>query len=458
MNCILLDNEENFLKFLDPDLSSLEETREQYALSSLDMTYNIDDPCKARELFKVGHKIFVVGDENLKDCLYIIPESLKHDFFEENNVEFNAEEVLTELNYIPFSHLILTQENGFTFGDNGAVVVNRFALEKIFGKYLEIGVMQNCLATKLSEISPVGTMSLMELLRFIETETSNVFVTRYEKDVQSNVIHRYLDFLNPKSKKDQWNLCFDYIVPQDCESESGEMTLENYGAGDESLVSDSQGNGDDDVKFPNRQFVSVDVTQFELRILEDDIAKVVFDATELGLTGHSEEYSFDIEYDESKGDNLVVKVRGYSYSTVLVELGADDYMEETDSNFDNDSQKESALSNVTLGTHLTIQLVDTATDTIIYQQKIQPIVNKTVGDVLDLGFNAENITLEIEESDTFNAVAPKISQDNEQSKEDVQTIIQNWMNLKVNKGDTVPMIVQRVTDTIAPSTSHLNQF
>lgn len=451
LKAILLDNDENFIKFLDPDLIRLDETREQYKLSSISLNYKIDDAEKAKELFKIGRKIWINGDVSLKDCLYVINESLKNDFFSENDVEFEAEEVLTELNYAPlFSHTSITSEKGFTIDNKGAVVVDRIALQNWFGNYFKIGVMQDCLNDYLKKISPVGTMTLMELLRYIEEETSNVFVTRYEKDKNSNVIHKYLDFLNPKSKKDSWNLSFEYHVPQEYDaSDSSQIQSlhEDFDEPEQTLHNEALDEGDA-VSFENDDLKLVDVTKFKLNIIEDGEILKSLSASEIGLYGRSDEYTFDLNYseDENKNGTLKVHVIGYSYDENLASNpNATTHMSETDN-------KPSQEYSITLGHEVTIQLYNSVDNIIEHEQTINPILNKTVGDVLDLGFNVENVTFETDESDTFKAVAPILTLSDESgtnslNKTDLTTIINRWLGLSVEKGQTVPMIVQRVSLT-----------
>jgi hypothetical protein len=201
MNIIVLDYNENFIEFLDPDLLDVTENFEIGGIRSIDVKYYMEDMDDARRLFRVGNKIFISGDKNLSDCLYVINTEVRRDYFHENNVVFTAEDVLVELNYAPlFSQTDLTTKNGFSLSTTAGeinVKVNRNALKFWFGNYFQIGVVQDCLSTEISKITPTGTMTLMELLRYIEEETCNIFIPRYEKDTVTNVIHRYLDWLNP---------------------------------------------------------------------------------------------------------------------------------------------------------------------------------------------------------------------------------------------------------------------
>ena len=72
----------------------------------------------------------------------------------------------------------------------------------------------------------------MTLLRDIESETGNIFVTRYEKNILDNTIHRYLDFLNPINSNKNWSLHLEYdfndvenVVA--CFDENGDIVTED---------------------------------------------------------------------------------------------------------------------------------------------------------------------------------------------------------------------------------------
>ena len=169
------------------------------------------------------------GDNNLKDCLYVINTEVTQDIYDENCFKLELEEVLVELNYAPvFPQTELDTAKEFvrwendeqiagdpifhiiTTSNNKEVVVDWNALNYWFGNYFNIGVVQKCISDYASRISITGTVNRMELLRNIEEETGNIFVTRYEKDRLSNTIHRYLDFLNPINCNKDWSLHLEY--------------------------------------------------------------------------------------------------------------------------------------------------------------------------------------------------------------------------------------------------------
>ena len=193
-------------------------------------------------MFKIGNKVWVSGDVNLSDCLYVINTEVTQDIYKENSFSLELEEVLVELTYAPlFSQTELNywldtethqiyktdEEAEEARGTNWRNYVERFfrlvetngkqevyvdwnSLNYWYGKFFNIGVVQECISEYASRISITGTVNRMNLLRQIEEETGNIFVTRYEKDVINNNIHRYLDFLNPVNINKNWLLNLEY--------------------------------------------------------------------------------------------------------------------------------------------------------------------------------------------------------------------------------------------------------
>ena len=139
MNITVLDNDEEFIQFLDPELCSLTETIEKGGLRTLSFEYKFQDMVEDKKLFKIGNKFWISEDSNLDDCLYVINTSVKQDIYQENTFKCEMEEVLVELNYAPvFTQVELTTQNGFTFSTNSSnqeysVVVNWNALQYWFG-------------------------------------------------------------------------------------------------------------------------------------------------------------------------------------------------------------------------------------------------------------------------------------------------------------------------------------
>lgn len=173
-------------------------------------------------MFKIGNKIAILGDEHIKDCLYVINTHVKEDLFKENSFSFDMEEVLVELNNAPLVSHTDFSKNCFltkTTNDELTVKVDWNSLNAWFGDYFNIGVVQDCLSDYASYIPFTGTMTRMSLLRLIEEETGNIFVTRYEKDCLENVIHCYLDFLNPININRNWTLNLEYTFMGEMVSE-----------------------------------------------------------------------------------------------------------------------------------------------------------------------------------------------------------------------------------------------
>ena len=456
LKVVLLDCDEKFVKFLEEDLISLEETQEKYKIGSIHLKYPITDIHEARNLFRVGYKIWVYGDNTrLKDCLYVINESIKNDYFSNNQVEFDAEDVLTELNNVPyFSQTDLTKSNGFTFESNNeskAVIVNYDALKIWFGEYFDIGIFQSILNSNLEKISPTGTLTKMELLRFIEEETSNVFVTRYEKDPKTNVIHRYLDFLNRKSSNASWKLNFTYYPPREIEDAN------DFPQANETIQEETYSDGDEVVEIPTQNVEYIDESDFEFRIIQNEEIIESVSAEDMGFTGDSDRYDVELIYQEN---TLYSTVTGYSYDPTLIDINNLNYQK---GSTELDDMIEDSITNnsieCTLSKNVALQLFDTQRERIEYQQILSPILSIYDEDVLDLNHKTENIEYEINESDTFNAIAPILKNDegtDALTKSQMNTVIQNWINLSVKKGDRVPMIVQKISASSYPSKAQNN--
>ena len=77
MNIVILNNDEEFIQFLDPELCSLTETIEKGGLRTIHLEYKFQDAIEDKKLFRIGNKIWIHGDSNLTDCLYVINTSVK---------------------------------------------------------------------------------------------------------------------------------------------------------------------------------------------------------------------------------------------------------------------------------------------------------------------------------------------------------------------------------------------
>lgn len=199
-NPILLSKDEKLLSWLDPEKLDISVIDEKLKIKTLSITYPIAEKSKeTRSLFKMGNKIWIPEYNGLKACLYVISSDYNLDYWEKNIISVDCEEVLVELNFTDL----------FTDTSTNTITVNRTRLEEWFGKYFNIGTVDPCLNSNLCVISIPGTMTKMQLLRYIEEETNNVFITRYEKDPNNNTIHRYLDFLRHDNAGEKHDLVID---------------------------------------------------------------------------------------------------------------------------------------------------------------------------------------------------------------------------------------------------------
>lgn len=399
LTIVVFDDKDNFIQYLNPELIQIHEDYEQYNIRTVSIEYYVEGLSDYKNLFKIGNKIWISTDTNIPDCLYIINTEVANDLFSENNVVFEVEEKLVELNHVFFSQTDITTTTG-------TVTVNYETLKDFFGKYFEIGIVQNCLSSYMAKVTPTGTMSLMELLRYIEEETGNVFVPQYEKDINSNKINCFLNFLNPKSTSKQWELHLVYSFPTDERDEASEAEINES----EDIHEDS-----DNVYFP--EYVPetpLNPDEIMFRLTYGD--KVLFEkeAGTLGFTGVDETYEFIFNY---AGNNLKITVNN------------------TITNHE-----------VTIPNGAVFEMYNTETKRVVYAHKLYSKLGDTHEEILDLGFNAENINYTVNEEDTFIAIAPIINE-SDLPYDKVNDLIQNWLDLKVEKGQQIPMIIQKRTIT-----------
>lgn len=476
---VILDSDEKFIQFLDPELLTLTENHETYSLRSLKVKYNIDSIDEAKKLFKHGYKIWVSGDVSLTDCLYVINSNVEKDLFSENQVTFEAEEVLVELNYAPpFLQTDVTSANGFTINKQNSqdyVTVNYYALNQWFGDYFQIGIVQECLNKYVSRIAPRGIMSKMELLRFIEEETCNVFRTRYEKDPQTNIIHRYLDFLNPDSSNTAWELFIDYDIPEEDDG-TGTLVDENGDTiSNEQLSYDEEMDGVEDeedlVTFPKEKeityyapneltFKLLDKNRNELYWMDGETKKTTSWNGEVIGVAINQSNLIRLAYNSNSG--VTCQCNGKTFATISDSITDSN---EIYTNFNNENNypftsiaNDPNKINLVLENHSIFQVL--ANGVVIHEQNINPLFGDVHSEVLDLGYNLENVRFDVDESDTFNSIMPIISANENEglSKNDMDTLINNWINLEVNKGELIPMIVQKVTTTGTKQTGILNNY
>lgn len=460
MNITVLNNDEEFIRFLDPDLCDINETIEKGGLRTLTFEYKFQDMIVDKELFKIGNKVWIYGDSNLADCLYVINTSVVQDIYEENSFSFECEEVLVELNYAPvFTQTELSSENGFTFSQNSgtneySVVVNWNALNYWFGEWFNIGVVQKCLSDYNEKISINGTMNLMTLLRYIEEETGNIFVTRYEKDCLNNTIHRYLDFLNPISVSKPWvlNLEYDFLeIDEDTHI---------YTSDDQPTTDDLEDvtDKDDIVKWETDYTpqTNIDPKNVQFRITNGlevlGTNGLVYDGTGKPLLWNGKDIPSFINNNQSaiislqkEKDYIGVTVNEKSYAILENPVVGD--VNKTYTTIENTVTNTNKRSNAIIPDDSYFEIYDTKSQTIVFKTCINREIGHVHEEVLDFGFNLDNVELEIDETETYQALSPVISigTESELSREEIADVIEQWRGLEVEKGETVPMIVEKIT-------------
>lgn len=528
LTIVVLDNTEKFLRFLDPDLCHLEETIEYGGLRTLSFEYTFQDLLEDKELFRVGNKIWVQGDNNIDDCLYVINTEVEQDIYDENSFTFEIEEVLVELNYAPvFSQTELyywvdnqtnviyktdeeaREERGVDWRDyvkqlftvkteNGKleVVVDWNALNYWFGEYFNLGVIQKCISDYASRISITGTVNRMDLLRSIEEETGNVFITRYEKDILDNTIHRYLDFLNPINiNKDwMWNLEYDFNNIENvstCFDENGNIVTEdkdweviryeNTAFDPETIDEDTDTSHEDDYDVPqddpydsesqqiypyeeepdytpirnlNPNNCQFQITDHQYRLLNtegkpykhDGDTPLAWICSDTGMT--------EVDYPEyiitlqKIGNILSITVNNKSYALAGIGETRKTYLPELrdDGHISYNQDTERSTSKIPDDSYF--EIYDHENNYCLFRSKLNTEIGHVHEEILDFGFNLDNIKFNVDETETYTAVSPvmNINDSNDRnnlSRTDMDTIINRWLNLEIKKGATVPMVVEK---------------
>ena len=469
-----MNNEEDFLQFLDPELCNLVETQEKNGLRTLELEYTFQDLHTDKQLFRLGNKVFVMGDTNLSDTLYVINTTVETDVYQNNQFKLVLEEVLVELNYAPlFTQNELSTTNGFDITpDNGqqSVKVDYNALNYWFGDYYNIGVVQKCLNESYNKVSLNGTVNRMALLRYLEEETGNIFVTRYEKDCLTNTIHRYLDFLNPLDVSKDWilNLEYDFTSTDTTDEgiydEDGNLTTDDY---------DDVEEEDDVVNFTDElqdytPITNMDPTNVEFRITDADglvlnsDGVVYADDSDTPLVWSSE----DIQFDGSE-DNIA-----FSLSMVNGDLGlivnnrsfvvpSSDTAGEKGKSYISVYDDPEPITNTTIPDDSYFEIYDTNLAKPVFRTCLNREIGHVHEDILDFGFNLENVEFETDEEETFTAISPLLSLNEGTdglSRTNLGDLITRWKNLSISKGTTVPMIVEKVTVTASSLSAAQNSL
>ena len=455
LTIVVLTGEEEFLQFLDPELCTLVETHETQGLRTLSLDYKFQDLHSDKQLFRIGNKVWVSGDTNLTDCLYVINTPVTTDVYEENSFHCEMEEVLVELNYAPlFTQNELTSSNGFTITTNNgqqSVTVDWNALHYWYGKYFNIGVVQDCLNKAYNTISFTGTQTLMGLLRYIEDETGNVFVTRYEKDCLNNTIHRYLDFLNPLDVSKNWvlNLEYDFVS----EDTSGDGVYDSEGNLTTDTYEDVE-NEDDIVNFDNyTPITNIDPENVEFRITDKDGLIITTDGTvytddeETPLVWSSDDIGFG-------DDDYTVISLSMDHGTLGLICNGKTFVEPsvvtagvTPESFVSVWADPETYDSTIIPDDSYFEIYDTVRAKPVFRTCINREIGTVHEEVLDFGFNLENVTFETDEEDTYAAISPLLSLESDEtlSRTDMGEIISAWKALSINKGDLIPMIVEKVS-------------
>ena len=182
-NIIILDPFEQFITFLNSNRVDIKETCSVSAHRKIQLTYPLDDSNveKYTEWFKHGNKIYVPETLGMDSCLYVINTEYSIDYWHNNEVSIDAEEVLVEFNYISFAHYTLSNESPPT--------VNRENLEKWFGQWYSIGEIDP-LDNSKKVVNAQGSMKLIDFMKLIEESTERVFRTEYSHT--GTVINRTL--------------------------------------------------------------------------------------------------------------------------------------------------------------------------------------------------------------------------------------------------------------------------
>ena len=468
LTVIIMNITEDILQFIDTDRIELEETVESNGLRTLKMEYVFDDFKEDKKLFSIGNKLWIQGDKNLKDCLYVINTEVTENIYDENKFTVEFEEVLVELNYAPLFHqnelTTKDSQNRYLFKrgtTNGQqwVEINWNALNYFFGDYFNIGVVQECATTYASRINLNGTMTLMNLLRYIEQETGNVFVTRYEKDCLANQIHRYLDFLNPNNINKDWTLQLEYDFadlentsqPEDStDDENPEDIIDDSTWYEETKDYTPKTNLDPDnivfqISNKDGEVLNTDGSTFQ----DEGDTPILWDNSDIGFDDSVENIVFTLS---RVGRNIGLSVNGKSFAVAPSEnyvgypKSAVPEINEgtiTPSYISDDEQQ--ALQ-VAIPDDSYFELYDTDLEYVVFRTKIDCQIGHAHEQVLDFTFNMESVEYNIDETETYVSMSPVLSlgekdASNSLNYKDMGNLINDWLNLSISKGDTIPLKV-----------------
>ncbi len=508
---VALDSHENFISFIDSARCEVKETYKSQGLRTLSLEYKFKNLQEDKELFKLGNKFWVANDINLTDCLYVVNTSVKEDIFKENSFTVDLEEVLVELNNTPLIFQTeLTTENGFkikTTNGQFMVKVDYNALHYFFGDYFNLGVIQDCLSDTASWITLTGSTTRMNLLRTIEEETGNRFVTRYEKDQLNNNIHRYLDFLNPINASKNWTLNIEYdfldeavLVP--VYDSGGNATIADKGwevkrhidnvtvpvstttdwyekgtedsnwvwnAKDETVV-------DENIRVDYTPLINLNPDNINVRITNGEELLnnegEIYDSTDTSQTplewdsediGFSSTVEIDEETQPSKAvislcmtkKELGICVNQKTFplindeDTGLDPKGYIDYsLNENIQNFTENIasliEEDNSIADIVLPDDSYLELYDTLNQKTIFKTCINRQIGHVHEEILDFNYNISNVEMKFDESNTITAVSPVFEETDKYTRDELTTIINRWIEDSFTPGYTGPMIVEKI--------------
>lgn len=189
VDIIILSPNEEFITWLDSTTVNIEETSQSRTIREINIEHPLTENTKLKKWYHQGNKIWISGGNGLIPCLYVINQEYKINHWKKETVSLTAEEVLVELNNVEL----------YSYTGSTEIKINREFLENVYGEYYTIGEIDTFVNNQNNKILPVGTMTLIELLRLIESETGMIFTTEYKKADDSNTIKRHLNLKQEES-------------------------------------------------------------------------------------------------------------------------------------------------------------------------------------------------------------------------------------------------------------------
>ena len=338
----------------------------------------------------------------------------------------------------------------------------------------------------------------MTLLRNIEEETGNVFVTRYEKDIINNTIHRYLDFLNPINVSKNWmyNIEYDFSDITNiavCYDENGNIVnenlpeevtrFENSAFGPEEIDEDTDTTDEDDYDVevtepydyeanqtysdePDPVFIPItnlDPTRCDFRITDgtnllntdgnifqdDGDTALSWDCSTCGLD--DTDYPHYAITFQKKGNLLGITINEKNYAVTSIGYNPSSFIPELRD--EGVIALDNELEYTIIPDDSYFEIYDHESNVTLFRTQLNTQIGHIHEEILDFGFNLENVEYNVDETDTYTAVSPVINLSSDSgdrnalSRTDIDTVINRWLNLSITKGTSVPMIVEKVNIT-----------